>query len=222
MITRDLIYSWLGDPTTLTASVVTKEELKELIELYPYCEPVYWLYLRYLYQNDDITFEQELMRYGMYLSDRRWFYEFMTYRAETAEDTAPVLPVAAVISAPTDYFAITRDSDKQQTLQQLAIELKQARMARAARSQQEKPQENNIADTKAYAPQTASKTENADEKTLPADTALHEEEAIKLIKEKKYSAALEILKAINLNNPKKSTYFALQIKYLETIINNNK
>ncbi|MCQ2329120.1 MAG: hypothetical protein MJZ93_00995 [Paludibacteraceae bacterium] len=45
---------------------------------------------------------------------------------------------------------------------------------------------------------------------------------VKLIKEKRYSEALEILRQINLENPKKSRYFAVQIRYLETILNNNK
>ena len=40
----------------------------------------------------------------------------------------------------------------------------------------------------------------------------------KLISEQKYLDALEILRSINLNNSKKSSYFALQIKYLETIL----
>ncbi|MCQ2332456.1 MAG: hypothetical protein MJZ95_04555 [Paludibacteraceae bacterium] len=45
---------------------------------------------------------------------------------------------------------------------------------------------------------------------------------VKLIREKRYSEALEILRQINLENPKKSAYFAVQIRYLETILNNNK
>ena len=48
-----------------------------------------------------------------------------------------------------------------------------------------------------------------------------EENAKKLIKEQKYLEAIEILRSISLNNPKKSANFALQIKFLETIINNH-
>ena len=40
----------------------------------------------------------------------------------------------------------------------------------------------------------------------------------KLILDKRYVEALRILKKINLNNSIKNTYFALQIKYLETIL----
>ncbi|MBP1664023.1 MAG: hypothetical protein H6Q19_1163, partial [Bacteroidetes bacterium] len=45
-------------------------------------------------------------------------------------------------------------------------------------------------------------------------------EAKKHIKEKKYKEALEILKELNFNNPKKSIYFADQIRFLEKIIQN--
>ena len=42
--------------------------------------------------------------------------------------------------------------------------------------------------------------------------------AKRLIAEKRYFEALKMLKKINLNNSEKNVYFALQIKYLETIL----
>ena len=56
---------------------------------------------------------------------------------------------------------------------------------------------------------------------LVGSNCISEENAKKLIKEQKYLEAIEILRAISLNNPKKSANFALQIKFLETIINNH-
>ena len=49
-----------------------------------------------------------------------------------------------------------------------------------------------------------------------------EQNAKKLILERKYYEAIEILKALNLNNPKKSVYFADQIRFLEKVIINSK
>jgi hypothetical protein len=49
-----------------------------------------------------------------------------------------------------------------------------------------------------------------------------EKKAKKLIVEKNFPAALAILREINLNNPKKSVYFADQIRFLEKIIENSK
>jgi tetratricopeptide (TPR) repeat protein len=42
------------------------------------------------------------------------------------------------------------------------------------------------------------------------------------IKQQRYSKALEIIKKINLKNPKKNIYFADQIRFLEKLIINNK
>jgi len=49
-----------------------------------------------------------------------------------------------------------------------------------------------------------------------------ESNAKKLIIAHKYKDAIEILRALNLNNPKKSVYFADQIRFLEKVIANSK
>ena len=53
-----------------------------------------------------------------------------------------------------------------------------------------------------------------------ADLSL-EERSHRLIRERKYPEAIEILKQLNLINPKKSIYFADQIRFLEKIIANS-
>ena len=43
------------------------------------------------------------------------------------------------------------------------------------------------------------------------------------VRQGRYSQALEIIKRLNLDNPKKNAYFADQIRFLEKlIVNNNK
>nr|MBP9637949.1 tetratricopeptide repeat protein [Bacteroidaceae bacterium] len=42
------------------------------------------------------------------------------------------------------------------------------------------------------------------------------------VKQKRYDKALEIIRSINLKNPKKSAYFADQIRFLEKLLQNNK
>ena len=49
-----------------------------------------------------------------------------------------------------------------------------------------------------------------------------EEQVRLLIHDAKYSEAIEILKQLNLINPKKSIYFADQIRFLEKIVENLK
>jgi hypothetical protein len=49
-----------------------------------------------------------------------------------------------------------------------------------------------------------------------------EYQAKKLITERKFTEAIAILKQLNLNYPKKSVYFADQIRFLEKVIVNSK
>ena len=61
------------------------------------------------------------------------------------------------------------------------------------------------------------KTDSTDE--LPQEKEYFTETMAGLyIKQQKYEQALEIIKAINAENPKKSVYFADQMRYLELLI----
>jgi hypothetical protein len=42
------------------------------------------------------------------------------------------------------------------------------------------------------------------------------------VKQRRYVKALEIIRRLNLKNPKKSAYFADQMRFLEKLIINNK
>ena len=218
----------------------SSEELRRLVETYPYCETLHWIYLRALYVADDAMFEEELMLHGMHISNRRLFYNYLTvetqYIASSHSKEAPnKVETQCIASLPTtDYFALDDNPEQKQTLQQLAAQLKAARLARQKQSTQSR-------DAACYVQTSeASKTtdiHNTDIKTqhtssspkqpitIPSqpieEPQITEEYAKKLIKEQKYLEAIEILRAISLNNPKKSANFALQIKFLETIINNH-
>ena len=60
------------------------------------------------------------------------------------------------------------------------------------------------------------------EEVISDDTYFTETLAKIYIRQKKYEKALEIIKRINLKYPKKSTYFADQIRFLEKLIINTK
>lgn len=66
--------------------------------------------------------------------------------------------------------------------------------------------------------------EEPDESQKSAEDGIFTERMAKIyIKQGRYSQALEIIKRLNLENPKKSCYFADQIRFLEKlIVNNNK
>lgn len=94
----------------------------------------------------------------------------------------------AVIS--TDYFALKNSNVSSDSLRELARRLKKSRIERLRQQSEEAITE-------------------ADDDEIRVK---------KLILDKRYVEALRILKKINLNNSIKNTYFALQIKYLETIL----
>jgi hypothetical protein len=165
-------------------------------------------------------FEEELMLHGMHISNRRLFYNYLTENNSCSN----IVETQYIASLPTtDYFALEQNQAQKQSLQQLAAQLKAARLARQKQTTEER-----IQSTEA---KVQMKDENAinqtpevitiEEKNEAEQPQKTEEEAKKLIKEQKYLEAIEILRAISLNNPKKSANFALQIKFLETIINNH-
>lgn len=61
-----------------------------------------------------------------------------------------------------------------------------------------------------------------DDADLTDDNCLTETLARIYIKQRRYSKALEIIRRLNLKNPKKSAYFADQMRFLEKLIINNK
>ncbi len=209
---RTDINKYLTNPELI--SEASKEELHRLVETYPYCEVLHWIYLRALYIVDDAMFEEELLLHGMHISNRRLFYNYLTFENQSEEvqnlpietEQAIILPVQTP-----DYFALEQNQAQKQSLQQLAEQLKKARLARQNKEANNKHQKtNNQLNTTIITSQKETTT-----------LQKNEDDAKKLIKEQKYLEAIEILRAISLNNPKKSANFALQIKFLETIINNH-
>lgn len=217
MITKEQILQWVGNPQMVDSA--DKADIKQLIGIYPYCEILYWCYLRLLYVSGDMTFDSELLAYGIYISDKKRFYEFLTYKPEESQ---PEVVAVETIAPPSDYFSfVESESDNKETLQALAEKLRQARLARIDSMQTSTSNATLPSPQKCKSSVDTSKSaENESVRRLP-DVEVTEENACRMIRDKKYLTALEILRALNLNNPKKSAYFALQIKYVETIINNN-
>ena len=225
MIQKEDIISYLQQPDA--NPILDKEELKSIIELYPYCEKIRWIYLRLLYQNNDLTFDKELMNHGIYITNRKALYYFITSEKEESNSDSGLISTEQLVAGMGDYFSKPEPTEAQrESLQLLAQKLKEARLKRKEemekREKEAIKQESEIANTTSKE-DVASKKEQ--KKRIVKTLELTEKNAEtvtntvnQLISEQKYLDALEILRAINLNNSKKSSYFALQIKYLETIL----
>ena len=238
---RSDINKYLTDPNLVEHT--TSDDLRRLIDIYPYCEALYWIYLRSLYIKDDAIFDDELMKYGLHISNRKLFYNYLTY--ELTSNSTPnqdsQFPIVNPQLSTPDYFALEQNQAQKQSLQQLAEQLKKARLTRQQQNTenkntthltlnkttnpdnnpQPKPNTSNLPPNPTHTTHKANKTPKIEKDKQTLDSDLSEEKAKKLIKEQKYLEAIEILRAISLNNPKKSANFALQIKFLETIINNH-
>ena len=235
------IGKYLSDPLLVDDTDIG--QLEQLLALYPYTEALHWIYLRRLYIADSPQFESALRQSGIYIADRTSLYRYITYTKPVISSS---LDAAAVVTTSIDYYALTSGTESQQSLQELAARLRQARLARQSnedfssqssrsdyrQSNEDFSPQSSISDYRQsnedFSPQSSRSdyrqgSEDFSPQPTPArpDDYFSESTARQMIEQEKYSEALQILRSINLNNPKKSAYFALQIRYLETIVNNH-
>jgi len=199
-------------------------DLKELVDRYPYFVTTRLLYVKSLQQSHSIHYAANLKVASIYCSSRRWFYYFL--HPEKMLSTEPYQRTKTGKSSG-DYFDMitmieSEGGDTKQSLKILAEKLKSARAMVVAPIV--KPVTNSIPDKE---------VEKIEKEILPVINLpeevqsliiqeISESNAKKLIIAHKYGEAIEILRALNLNNPKKSVYFADQIRFLEKVIANSK
>ncbi len=185
-------------------------DLKELVERYPSFVQARLLYTKALQISQSIHFGANLKLASLYTSNKRWLYYYIhpdrklsaePYRRENAG------------SSHGDYFDMMENleregGDTKQSLKNLAERLKSAR-ALVTGTSDNKPKDVSADISKN---KHVESSENENQEVL----------AKKMIKDKKYSEAIAILRKLNLNNPKKSVYFADQIRFLEKVIENSK
>lgn len=210
----------LKNPEHLTPEMLPR--LKELLEHYPYFMPVRVLFQRGLRLSDDVLFEKELARTALYVHDRRWLYFFLYPERQEKRGHKYVRPS----NSSGDYFDMLRSVEREgesvdESLKVLAERLKKARMDVVG-----SVSESTVALTGCLPLQTAGtggerSSEFSDNRAARADDERMERVKV-LVRARKYEEALSILKELNLNNPKKSIYFADQIRFLEKIIDNTK
>ena len=199
-------------------------DLKELVDRYPYFVTTRLLYVKSLQQSHSIHYAANLKVASIYCSSRRWFYYFL--HPEKMLSTEPYQR-SKIGKTSGDYFDMitmieSEGGDTKQSLKNLAEKLKSARAMVVAPIV--KPVTNSIPDKE---------VEKTEKEILPVINLpeevqsliiqeISESNAKKLIIAHKYGEAIEILRALNLNNPKKSVYFADQIRFLEKVIANSK
>lgn len=211
----------IAEPETVDGTHAA--DLKELTERYPYFSQARVLYLRSLQKSQSIHFESQIGITTLYASDRNWLYFYLYPEAQLSKAPESHQRDARFSGSYFDLLeaAESEGGDTRVSLKKIAESLKASRAMlkeeiRIPKSapvhQPEMPQ------TKIEIP-VPDYFRYEDEQTK--DLSLEEKSRL-YIRQKKYSEAIEILRQLNLINPKKSIYFADQIRFLEKIIANSK
>ena len=237
----------------------TLYELRSLLALYPYFQTVRLLMLQNLYLLHDPSFDVELRRAAIYISDRRVLFQMIEaahYRlrtpqvqakkAETPEERENrtlTLIDSFLDSIPKDENSVTTENESQPRRKPTPADAAVDYVAYLLESETEVDEAvevpqligqelidsfiNNdkgkivLSEDVQLTPEQDSKEEvGAPEQE---DGYFTETLARIYVKQGRYSKALEIIRRLSLQYPKKNAYFADQIRFLEKlIINSNK
>ena len=229
----------------------TLYELRSLLALYPYYQTARILMLQNLFLLHDPTFDEELRRASIYITDRKILFQMIEaahYRLRNLPKEKPLTEkdgkdenrTVDLINRFLETIPEEKPKEKRKpTPADAAVDYvaylleTESEMDITPEEPAMKGQElidnfiNNdhgmirLKENPEYLPEDANEGDN-DEK--PIDEGYFTETLARIyIKQGNYSKALEIIKRLNLNYPKKNAYFADQIRFLEKlIINNNK
>lgn len=246
----------------------TLYDLRSLIAQYPYYQPARLLMLQNLYLLHDPTFDEELRRAAVYVTDRKVIFNLVEAAHYKLKQTKREAPSGnRTVSLIDDFLSsIPEESEenikrekptkREPTATDATVDYVAYLLATGFGEEDNEPlqlDDNGEVDTTVtstvtsptmkgqdliddfinkdggkmslkneieYSPQ--SDQSNTDDEREPDEEFFTETLAGIYIKQGKYSQALEIIKRLNLDYPKKNVYFADQIRFLEKLIANSK
>ena len=223
-MTQDDFITLVKQPEQVNEGYIS--DLKEMTERYPYFVHARLLHVKGLRQSHSIHYAANLKGASIYCSSRRWFYYYL--HPEKLLSTEPYQRNKQGQSSG-DYFDMIKNLESdggatRQSLKNLAERLKSARALVVVPKVQPPKKTTSEKGLDILKPESENVSIDLSIKEIiPSEIEeISENNAKKLIRERKYAEAIEILRALNLNNPKKSVYFADQIRFLEKVIVNSK
>lgn len=211
-MTYDNFIQLVKDPESISGD--NQSVLKELIDKYPYFGVARWLYLRSLYVSDSIYFDQELKKTALYASDRRKLY-FFIYPEESVATDSLIRNRSTTSGSYFDMLNLLDNGENAKgSLQTLAEKLKASREMLSPNPVELHTEQYPIGQEV----DVDVNESNIHYQNQDSNTSESEKKIKLLIKNKKYEEAIGVLEELNLINPKKSVYFADQIRFLKKII----
>ena len=233
----------INDRTKLNADTLV--ELKAVVEEYPFFQTARLLYVANLYAVHDRSFGEELRKASVFLPDRRalfYMIEGEHYVIETPENAVPAASEKGkdrTISLIDNFLSNQREENENKRAKPTLADLTTDYAAflvnqdgvvsdadEAPKLRGQSLIDNFIEVTKGKQriemPDLNDEDYNFSPAISPEDEEIYTEKMTDIyIKQGRYAEALGILKKICLNNPKKSAYFANQMKLLEVILGGN-
>ena len=233
----------INDRTKLNADTLV--ELKAVVEEYPFFQTARLLYVANLYAVHDRSFGEELRKASVFLPDRRalfYMIEGEHYVIETPKNAVPAASEKSkdrTISLIDNFLSNQREENENKRAKPTLADLTTDYAAflvnqddvvsdadEAPKLRGQSLIDNFIEVTKGKQriemPDLNDEDYNFSPAISPEDEEIYTEKMTDIyIKQGRYAEALGILKKICLNNPKKSAYFANQMKLLEVILGGN-
>ena len=238
----------------------TLYELRSLLALYPYYQTARLLMLQNLFLLHDPTFDEELRRAAIYITDRRRLFQMIEAAHYTIKPAKKTEEKPAVTPEKREDRTISLIENFLDSMPQEGINGEEVHEQKPKRKPtpadaavdyvaylletesdsdhiEEAPQLKGqdlidtfintdkgrivLSETPEYTPEVDETPENDENDT--EEGFFTETLARIYIKQGRYSKALEIIRRLSLQYPKKNAYFADQMRFLEKlIINNNK
>ena len=229
-MTQEEFILLVKQPESVAAQHVS--DLKEMVERFPYFVPSRVLLTKALQLSNSIHFDANLKTTTVFIPSRRWLYYYLY-----PEKLLSVEPYRREKNAKSggDYFDMLNvvesgGGDARQSLKNLAVKLKSARslvnIPTVPLNIHSDKVAKNIDVEMSVDELDRNVVEVVDANSVDVSVSQSfensEANAKKLISERKYNEAIVILKELNLNNPKKSVYFADQIRFLEKVVSKSK
>ena len=234
----------------------TLYNLRSMLALYPYFQTARLLMLKNLYILHDPSFDEELRRAAIYLTDRKALFNLVeaahyrirssTQKTEESKDgeepdaNRTISLIDRFLDSQPEKEEKEKNNKRKPTPADAAIDYVSYLLETESEEERRQTEENmkmngldlidnfinkeggriELKETPEYTPVI----DTADtEGTGDGDEGYFTETLARIyIKQGRYSKALEIIKRLNLNYPKKNAYFADQIRFLEKLIINNK